>query len=163
MYSEAANRRLCIPPGMGLRPIWGGKHDIETGNEAGDDRRGSRYRRDPCERRGAGDVAPRVVVLGAIVYVAVSRLKRESGRATAEPEVMAPVAVPTHAPEAEPVVAADTPTPQPEVSASGSPAADQQAATGSAGADMAGDVRLGTLLPGETEVSERKGNWRYNG
>ena len=62
------------------------------------------------------------VVLGAIVYVAVSRLKRESGRATAEPEVMAPVAVPTHAPEAEPVVAADTPTPQPEVSASGSPA-----------------------------------------
>ncbi|WP_197919245.1 hypothetical protein [Thiosulfatihalobacter marinus] len=103
------------------------------------------------------------VVLGAIVYVAVSRLKRESGRATAEPEVMAPVAVPTHAPEAEPVVAADTPTPQPEVSASGSPAADQQAATGSAGADMAGDVRLGTLLPGETEVSERKGNWRYNG
>ncbi len=54
------------------------------------------------------------------------------------------------APESAPETAA--PTTQPET-------APEQAVA----ASMAGQVKLGTLLPGERELADRRGGWRYEG
>lgn len=54
------------------------------------------------------------------------------------------------APEAAPESA--TPTAQPET-----------ALVQVAAASMAGQVKLGTLLPGERELADRRGGWRYEG
>ncbi len=99
------------------------------------------------------------VVLGAIVYVAVSRLGREGNPSPQEPEAVAPVIVPAPAPDSDPVAPAEeAPEAMPHVGGDNST---PEHKTAVAENENAGSVRLGTLLPGEAEVAARKGSWRY--
>ena len=77
--------------------------------------------------------------------------KSDSVAPTAAPE-MATQAEPT---EVEPPAAASEPSDAQEVEAEQPEAPDSAA--------MAGAVKLGTILPGEAELAEKRGTWRYEG
>ena len=93
-------------------------------------------------------------VLAAVTFFVVVQL---GGKKDSADEVPARATTPHQVPPAEPEVSTDTqvktePTAHPE-------AAPVQAVASS----RAGQVKLGTLLPGERELADRRGGWRYEG
>lgn len=92
--------------------------------------------------------------LAAATFFVVVQL---GAKKTAEDDAHKPTATAHQVTQAEP----KAPEAAPEDSALAAqtePAPNQVAA-----ASMAGQVRLGTLLPGEQELSDRRGGWRYEG
>ncbi|SMP31636.1 hypothetical protein [Shimia sagamensis] len=90
--------------------------------------------------------------LAAVAFFAVSQMGTKPEETTTSAPT-SPVQA-AHAPQETspaPEQAAEPPT-----SVASEPV---QAAT----ATMAGQVKLGTLLPGERELAERRGGWRYEG
>lgn len=101
------------------------------------------------------------LVLGAIVYVALSR--RGSADTAQDDSADAP------SPEPPAPVQADTPEPvqnvaeTPEIEDGDPIVADTAEPTEPDAAPAVANVRLGTILPGEAEIANTKGSWRYQG
>ncbi|WP_299420968.1 hypothetical protein [uncultured Shimia sp.] len=94
------------------------------------------------------------VFLSAVLAAAAFFVVVQFGRTTVS-EVTEPVRSAT-AHQVTPV--AETPDP---AEAAVPPAATETASVASEAASRAGQVKLGTLLPGERELAERRGGWRY--
>ncbi|MBO9405819.1 hypothetical protein J7399_00135 [Shimia sp. R9_1] len=111
-------------------------------------------------------------ILAGAAFFGMTMMSKSSSAAEA-PEVSAtldPVVAPAPkpaAPVAEPEVAPAQDTQEAELeTASAMAEAAPEADTETQVADpavTAGMVKLGTLLPGEAELSERRGAWRYEG
>ncbi|MBE1293369.1 MAG: hypothetical protein GJ677_12860 [Rhodobacteraceae bacterium] len=93
-------------------------------------------------------------ILAAVTFFVVVQL---GGQKASADDVPAHTTPPHKVFPAEPELSTDTPE-QTE------PAAQPAAAPVEASApSMAGQVKLGTLLPGEQDLANRRGGWRYEG
>ncbi|MEP2532528.1 hypothetical protein [Shimia sp.] len=101
------------------------------------------------------------MVLGAIVYVGVSRMGgKVEENAPPKPASTAQNSEHPQIPTAnQDVASAPAQNSAIEETLSASPAVKVEKAA----SDGAGLVRMGTLLPGEDDIASRKGSWRYSG
>jgi len=90
-----------------------------------------------------------------------------SGAAATTGAAAAASAAPASAPAAEPAPAATAPAPVPEAAPEpAAPAAQSEEAASAeseAGGDNADLIKPSTALPGQADLAERKGSWRYEG
>ncbi len=104
------------------------------------------------------------VVIGVVAFLGMSRVggsKAEQGahaQNVAEEEADTPHAEPAPAARtaSENGISSETPSEEPAPSP-------PVTAADKAAQDMAGRVKLGTRLPGEEELAQRRGAWRYEG
>lgn len=90
--------------------------------------------------------------LAAVAFYAVSQMGTKSAETTAA----APTSSARAASEQQDTLPAPEQTAESATSVASEPAQAPAATT-------AGQVKLGTLLPGERELAERRGGWRYEG